>query len=276
MQSRIVHFKHADTKTLLGLLALIIIVAVAAHSIRPAYADSVTLLACAAAIIGVHLDRYRCRRDDDEATRRHHQAVTYLYTTLDVRRALPPHTGWAASPELCSHILDAIRMHRPETIVEAGGGVSSVVVGYALQEQGHGRLISLDHLDEYAAVTRGHISKHGLEDVVDVRHAPMTDVNIEGDSWPWYDLSAIDDLETIDMLVIDGPPEKTRSQARYPAVPALYDRLSDDAVVILDDAYRPDETAMVERWQAADPRWKLTLGESPDGTAILHRSGNSS
>lgn len=272
MQSRIIHFKHADTKTLLGLLALVIVIAIAAHSIRPAYAESVTLIASAAAIIGVHLDRYRRRQEDDEATRRHHQAVTYLYNTLDVRRALPPHTGWAASPELCGHILDAIRTHRPETIVEAGGGVSSVVVGYALQEQGHGRLISLDHLKEYAAVTRNLISNHGLEDEVAVRHAPMTNVNIEGEPWPWYDLNAVDDLETIDMLIIDGPPEQTRSQARYPAVPALYERLADDAVVILDDAYRTDETAIVERWQAADARWTLNLLESPDGTAILHRS----
>jgi len=101
IQSRIIHFKHADTKTLVGLLALLIVIAIAAHSIRPTYADSVTLLACAAAIIGVHLDRYRRRREDDEATRRHQQAVTYLYATLNVKRALPPHTGWAASPELC-------------------------------------------------------------------------------------------------------------------------------------------------------------------------------
>lgn len=273
IRPHIIHFKHADTKTLLGLVAVIIAIAVAAHSIRPAYADSVTLLACSAAIIGVQLDRYRRRREDDETTRRHQQAVTYLYSTLNVRRALPPHTGWAASPELCGHILDTIRAHRPETIVEVGGGVSSVVVGYALHEQEHGYLISLDHMDEYAAITRRRLSKHRLDDVVEVRHAPLTDVTIEGKSWPWYDLSVIDDLDTIDLLIIDGPPEQTRPQARYPAVPALHDRLSDDAVVILDDAYRPDETAIVERWQAADPRWTLTLRESPDGTAILHRSG---
>ncbi len=271
VQSRIIHFKHADTKTLIGLLGLIVVVAGVAHGVIPAYAESITLLACSAAIIGVQLDRYRRRKDDDEATRRHHQAAIYLYNTLSVRRALPPYTGWAASPELCGHILDAIRNHHPETIVEAGGGVSSVVVGYALEEQGHGRLVSLDHMEEYASVTRRRVSQHGLQDVVSVRHAPMTNIQIRGNAWPWYDLHAIDDLKTIDMLIIDGPPEQTRTQARYPAVPALHDRLSDDAVVILDDAYRKDETAIVERWQAEDARWTLTLLESPDGTAMLHR-----
>lgn len=271
VQSRIIHFKHADTKTLIGLLGLIIVVAGVAHGIIPGYAESITLLACSAAIIGVQLDRYRRRKEDDEATQRHQQAATYLYNTLSVRRALPPYTGWAASPELCGHILDAIRNHHPDTIVEAGGGVSSVVVGYALEEQGHGRLVSLDHMDEYASVTRRRISQHRLQDVVSVRHAPMTHMQIGGEVWPWYDLQAIDDLETIDMLIIDGPPEQTRTQARYPAVPALYDRLSDDAVVILDDAYREDETAIVKRWQAEDDRWKLTLLESPDGTAMLQR-----
>ena len=273
IQKRIIHFKHADTKTLLGLLALVIAIAAVTYSIRPAYADSVTLLACTAAIIGVQLDRYRRRQQDDEATRRHQQAVTYLYHTLDVKRALLPHTGWAASPELCSHIVDAVRAHQPDTIVEAGGGASSVVVGYVLQEQGHGQLVSLDHLEEYGAKTRATVRAHGLSDVVSVRHAPLTEVELDGGRWPWYDLRAIDDLETIDMLIIDGPPEQTRSQARYPAVPALYDRLSDDAVVILDDAYRPDETAIVKRWQQADSRWTLTLRESPDGTAVLHRAG---
>ena len=47
------------------------------------------------------------------------------------------------------------------------------------------------------------------------------------------------------MLIVDGPAETTEPLIRYPAVPVLYDRLSDDAVILLDDADRTEEERIV-------------------------------
>lgn len=51
------------------------------------------------------------------------------------------------------------------------------------------------------------------------------------------------------MLVIDGPVENLRVQARYPALPLLFSFLSTDGVILLDDARRGDEVEIVKRWK---------------------------
>ena len=47
--------------------------------------------------------------------------------------------------------------------------------------------------------------------------------------------------DTIDLLIIDGPPVKTNQLARYPALPLLFSKLSKECIIILDDAARPSE-----------------------------------
>lgn len=266
------HLKHIDTWHIFILGSGVAGIAAVSHLLWPPYASTITLVAAVVTILGMQRDIYRRRHDDDEAAERHQQAVVYLHQALDLRNALPPYTGWSASPELCADLLDLITEHKPQTIVECGGGASSVVVGYALERNRNGRLISLDHMEDYAEVTRRRIGRHKLSDWVEIRVAPLTDITLEAGTRQWYDRAVLDDLSTIDMLIIDGPPEQTQSQARYPALPVLADRLSDTALVVLDDAYRDDEQAILDRWQAHNPEWTLEMRESPHGTAILHRN----
>ncbi|MES9855801.1 MAG: hypothetical protein ABW166_04240 [Sedimenticola sp.] len=41
------------------------------------------------------------------------------------------------------------------------------------------------------------------------------------------------------MLVIDGPSGFIQKHSRYPALPLLFDKLSNNGMVFLDDAARP-------------------------------------
>ena len=50
------------------------------------------------------------------------------------------------------------------------------------------------------------------------------------------------------MLIVDGPAESTEPVIRYPAVPMLHDRLSDDSVILLDDADGTEEERIVALW----------------------------
>jgi len=52
------------------------------------------------------------------------------------------------------------------------------------------------------------------------------------------------------MLVIDGPPGFIQKNSRYPALPLLFDKLSKQSSVFLDDAGREDEKELVAQWQA--------------------------
>ena len=199
---------------------------------------------------------------------------------LDVAPFMPPLRGWAASPDVLRLLVKLIDRHRPELVVECGSGASSVWIGYALRRAGSGRLVAIEHEARYAELSRDLIAAHGLDDVVEIRHAPLTEVKPElaaaepegpVESAPlWYDLSRLGDLRRIGLLFVDGPPQATGAQARYPAVPALLPHCTDDAVIVLDDADRPDERALGDRW-VTEHRLRRTEEQAEKGAHVFTR-----
>ena len=86
--------------------------------------------------------------------------------------------------------------------------------------------------------------------------------------WPgrWYALSDVP--ETIDLLIIDGPPWTIHPQVRG-AAEVLFDRLSPGAIVLLDDAARPGERMVARRWAANWPGMTFArAGGSTKGTLM--------
>lgn len=266
------NFKHEDTQLLVA--ASVLLIGVSGSVWWQVGADAglwVAVVLSFAGLVGLSLNVYRTRVQDDIANKKHVQALLHLFSMLDMRRPIPALTEWAASPQLACSLVSLVKEHKPAVILEVGSGSSTLVLGYAVEQSGGGRVIALDHLAPYGEQTRQSIERHELGDYAEVRDAPLVDVELEGDTWPWYDLQAIDDVSQIDMMVVDGPPHKTRSNARYPAVPLLANRLSDDAVVVLDDAYRDDEAAIAAAW-AEQLSASLTIESSPYGTAVLRRA----
>lgn len=269
-------FKHADTKLLVASLVLFLLVTgAAAWGLGAVAGLYVALTLALGLVVGVQLNLYRKRQRDDELNRRHLQALLALHATLDLRAPLPPLTGWAASPELVATLVDLVRRHRPRTILELGSGASTVAMAYALEQhaEGAGHVHSLDHEADYGAATRAEAVRHGLDDLATVHHAPLRQATFDGQTFAWYDLDALPhDLPPLDLVVVDGPPRETNPQARYPALPALLDRLSDRALVVLDDADRADEAALLDRWLARYDGFAVERYPSPKGTAVLRRT----
>lgn len=193
----------------------------------------------------------RLRRSGAE---QHSRSVREIEALIDIRALVPARTtmpstqGWAASPITISALVREIIDTKPSLVVEIGSGGSSVWVGYCLERQGGGRCISLEHDEEYAAKTRADVARHGLGQYVEVVHCPLTSVDVAGETFRWYDLSKVEGLEGIDIVFVDGPPGTTGPLARYPALPVLRERCAPGARFILDDAARPDERAIVQRW----------------------------
>ena len=50
--------------------------------------------------------------------------------------------------------------------------------------------------------------------------------------------------------MIDGPPKSTQQNARFPAIPLLYDRLNPGSVVLMDDGARIEERQIASTWQS--------------------------
>ncbi|GAA4829527.1 class I SAM-dependent methyltransferase [Garicola koreensis] len=164
-----------------------------------------------------------------------------------IRAQMPPSGGFPMEARTLLHLSSVIEEVRPRTILELGGGTSTIWTGYLTEELGT-RIVSIDHLEQYLHSTWDYVQRHGFADRTECRLAPLEPVTVDGEEYPWYSLSAFSDLADVDLLVVDGPPESTGAKARYPALPLLQDKLSAGAVVVLDDTNRPDERAILEDW----------------------------
>lgn len=195
-----------------------------------------------------------------------------LYYDIKPTASLPATAGWAASPDLLRYLYDTVTGEQRSSILECGSGVSTLIMAYALRERGHGKIVSLDHDARYAAKTRAVLERHDLHKWAEVRVAELREVELEGERWPWYDTAQLPE-GPFDLVVVDGPPEATRSQARFPAVPLLYDRLTPDAMVVLDDHQRPDEQAAGRRWVEAHGDLRPEVLKHHKDTLVLRRDG---
>jgi predicted O-methyltransferase YrrM len=178
------------------------------------------------------------------------------------RDALPTPDGWAGSPDLLWALAEQVAQQRPRLIVEFGSGLSTLVMARVLQQGGIGaRLISFDHLESFAELTRWRLAGLGL--AAEVRSVPLEDAARWGYAGEWY---AADDLPgAIELLVIDGPPAWLNEGARGAAAPALFPRMAPGGVILLDDADRDGERANAERWRAEFPHIRFELLPSHKG-----------
>ena len=200
------------------------------------------------------------------------ESLFSIYNTLKITQPLPAMRGWAVSPDFASIVVGLIHDTKPRTIVEAGSGVSTLIVGYTLKQEGGGTIVSLEQDKLFADITCADVMRHGLGDLVSVRYAPLKRVTIGGRPWLWYDMEALEDVKSIDLVIVDGPPGNIQRFARYPALPLLIDRLSDGAVIVLDDFFRHSEREILARWLRRFPGFTHQIISTEKGTLILRKS----
>ncbi|HEY3266078.1 MAG TPA: class I SAM-dependent methyltransferase [Armatimonadota bacterium] len=206
-----------------------------------------------------------------EEAARQSEALANVLACLPVRAPLPPMGGWAASADFARTLINLNLEAKPRTIVELGSGVSTLISAYTLERLGGGRVVSLDHDAVFACETRRTLAIHGLAGFATVHDAPLCEHRIGANPWRWYDVSALDGVDAIDLLVIDGPPETVQPLARYPALPMLYSRLADGALILVDDGIRPDEQECVRRWLAEFPALRALPMRTDKGAFLLRK-----
>jgi predicted O-methyltransferase YrrM len=182
--------------------------------------------------------------------------------------------SWAIAPDFANLIVSYIYECKPKIILEAGSGISTLIAAYCLKEVGEGSIVSLDNTEKFAVNTADNVIKHGLQSIASVVHAPIEEVVIGEETWLWYETRQIKHLTSIDMLIVDGPPSHIQKMARYPALPLLFNVLSENAVVILDDCKRDDERKIVDRWLREFHDFQCEWVDTEKGAAILRKTGN--
>jgi predicted O-methyltransferase YrrM len=216
----------------------------------------------------LHDVRDRTTRDNASLFRQM-EALHGLYVELDLKHSLPPTRGWAGSPDFLLELARHARSAQPRNVVECSSGASTLVLARCMQLNGAGKVYSLEHDAHFAGQTRAQLRRLGLEDWAQVLDAPLQPHVLDGESWPWYELSALPADLAIDLLVIDGPPQATRPLARYPAGPLLFPRLAAGGHVFLDDAARADELAILQRWQREFPALDQSARTCEKGCSVL-------
>ncbi|MCX6401917.1 MAG: class I SAM-dependent methyltransferase [Propionibacteriales bacterium] len=212
---------------------------------------------------------------DIQRTFRQSEALTNLYAMLPIQHALPASRGFPASPDVLLFLVDLVDRQRSRVIVECGSGLSTLCFALALRQFGiDGRVIALEHLEPYAEQTRELLRRHGVDDIAEVRTAPLEEVTFGDEVTSWYARSAWEDLADVDLLFVDGPPATLGPLARYPVIPFLLDTLTPDAQIVLDDYNRAKEQAILQRWQAEHPGlFEVTSIPLEKGAALVTLNG---
>ena len=193
---------------------------------------------------------------------------------------------WAAEPDFL-RLVAAELARDPIGVVELGSGASTMLMASMRRARGGPPVISIEHDQAFAQRTWATLARAGLHDHVELHVAPLRTIVLHGHELPWYDREEVERRvpARIDLLVIDGPPS-TIGLARWPAVEVLASRLSDHAVVLLDDGRRRDETATARSWAQRHPElalfwhdtvkgaWRLEVTPREDGPVVrLARRG---
>lgn len=196
------------------------------------------------------------------------EAYHYLRDRLKLHDGIPHTTDWSAAPDFLKLIVDHCLHHKPKTIVECSSGTTTLMLARCCEMNGGGQVVSLENGGDYAEMSRGHLQRYGVASQATVLHAPLSPYEINGLRYEWYDIGALPD-GSIDMLVIDGPPGFIQPHSRYPALPLLKDKLAEGCVIFMDDAARPDEKEIVDRWQALIPGLQHEYIKTERGCSVL-------
>ena len=87
------------------------------------------------------------------------------------------------------------------------------------------------------------------------------------DSFEWYRVP-VGLPHEFGLVICDGPPGDTPG-GRYGLLPILGDRLRKGTIILLDDAERADEQAVLDRW-AKDAGWQYKIqGEADKTYAVI-------
>ena len=198
-----------------------------------------------------------------------------LLNQLPFKSPLPPSRSWAISPDFACILLRELQAKNPKSICELGSGLSTLIIASFLKERNSDCIFySIDENLEYLEKTKETLIQHGLESFVKLIHAPLKGLTIADVESSWYDtetLATLFPLESLDFLLIDGPAQANSpiKQIRYPALPFFKPYMKKNAIALLDDSDREDETKILNEWKIKFSDLKIENFKAEKGAVKL-------
>ena len=161
---------------------------------------------------------------------------------------LRPLGGWALSADAIVYILADLEHRESPTLIEFGSGESTIILATALHRKNAGRLLTVEHDEQFMEELSKRLSAAQLIQWVELHHAPLLGHESGNPGDYELQLSALPDVQ-IDLALIDGPPgiRDYGALARLGPLDWALRHLKAGGTVFLDDAKRPAEQSIVAK-----------------------------
>jgi len=178
---------------------------------------------------------------------------------------------WAVSPESARILARLVRTEGIGRVLEFGAGMSSRVLGQALDAVGGGRLTAVECHPEWCAVPWAHVRALPSVDTSLIRGTLWLRADWRGVYFGYGEVDQIRNRGPYDLVFIDAP---VGVYGREGALHAAITAVAPGGWIVLDDAARPRERRTVRRWLLYYPDLELVVYDEtvPRGMAILRRT----
>lgn len=126
-------------------------------------------------------------------------------------------------------------------VLEIGSGLTTLILGSVVGRRGL-PVWTLEHHAEFFRNTEARLKRYNLNNV----HLTLAPLRDYGDFY-WYDPPLEELPRDFSLIVADGPPGDVKG-GRFGLLPVLRSHFASGAVVLLDDAERPQEKAVLQKW----------------------------
>lgn len=143
--------------------------------------------------------------------------------------------GFSATRGYLDEVVEtAIKAKGP--ILEIGSGLTTIILNTISDN-----VYSFEHSPEFYNQTLSRLRALNLRPQIQL--APLK----AHEDFDWYGPDLSSTPRNFALVIADGPPGNTRG-GRYGLLPVMRQYFRDDATILLDDAERPSEAAVLDRW----------------------------
>lgn len=181
--------------------------------------------------------------------------------------AIPSGGNFYPEEDVLVLLAEEVLNSHPTHALALGGGVAVAVIARAQQLAGGGDLWVLEDDDRRIGLIGAMLA--AIDARATVIEAGLEEYDNHNLWYPRHRLGRVP--PQIDLMFIDGPGHYAGRMPRWPAGPELFDRLSPDGVVILDDGKRVKEKKALERWARDFPALEQIQTKTSGGAVLLSR-----
>jgi predicted O-methyltransferase YrrM len=178
---------------------------------------------------------------------------SYNFRELKAMQILKPYfpgdyifeSEFSLSFQIIQHIINDIIIYKPQTILEFGSGLSTIILNNFIEQNSLKiKLISIDDDLKWQESLKERCNSVDFFNFSLLYNHPFS---FEGKG-VWYNIPENHFLYELkyDLVIVDAPKGSLSKMSRYGFIPFVQERLSENGVVYIDDTHRVDEQRIAD------------------------------